>query len=245
MDETPVQPTKEPAWSAILRSTDFYRDILVTILGVLIALWIGEKADDARWRSKAANASDAIDRELAVSAATFVERALLQPCLTRRLAELDRIVASVRAGQSLPKVGEFGATPYRALESASWDDALNSGAIAYMPEGNKSSLASTYPAIKEFNQNIGEEQRLWYRLRLIENSPGPLSESMVTELATSLKLLTYRVRLNGLIADQLLLMTKGRRIEPDLTAIFGPDATLASLRHDVQKRKICQPLPVG
>jgi hypothetical protein len=241
MEQAEAAPNSH--WREIIRSTDFYRDILVTILGVLIALGIGEIAQSLDWRSRARDATAAIDIELANNAATFEERSLLQPCIERRLAELDRIYATARTERKLPDIGSFGATPYRGLETAAWDDAVGNGALGHMLPRQKTRLASVYPTIASYNSFVLEEQTLWYRLQLIQHAPGPISEPMLAEIGATLKVLTYRARLNGLLANQLLQFTRDRGIAADLR-IFGDQATSRSLAADVAQRSICRPLSV-
>jgi hypothetical protein len=238
------QSARKAHWSDIVRSTDFYRDILVTILGVLIALGIGEVAQALDWRSRASSAAQAIDTELSNNAATFEERTRLQPCLDRRLAELERLYSTARAERRLPDIGSFGATPYRGLETAAWDDAVNNGALGHMAPEQKGRLATVYPTIAGYNGFVMEEQTLWYRLQLIQHAPGPVSDAMLTEIGATLKVLTYRARLNGLLALQLLQFTRERGIASNLR-IFGDSATSQSLAADVAQRPICRPLAVS
>ncbi len=242
MDEATSK--REPHWRAILTSTDFYRDILVTILGVLIALGIGQLAQDADWKRKATSGTEAIDAELAYNMATFAERAMIQPCLDRRTRQLEDIYAAARRTRQLPAIGSFGATPYRQLETAAWEDAVGNGVLGHFDPRQKAGLASVYPTIARYNEFVMEEQELWYRLQLIQNAKGPVSDSMLTDIGATLKVLTYRARMNGLLAQQLLQYSTGRGIKPNLT-LFGDKATLNSLAADVAKRPICQPLAVG
>lgn len=242
MDEPTVKP--DPHWRAILRSTDFYRDILVTILGVLIALGIGELVQAADWRSRAEAATRAIDAELTSNAATFEERVLLQPCLEKRMAELEAVYAGARSTHRLPSVGKFGATPYRGLETAAWDDAVNNGVLAHMEPRQKTRLATVYPTIENYNAFVMNEQTLWYRMQLMQNAEGPVSDAMLTEIGATLKELTYRVRLNSLLAEQLLTFTTRRGLTPD-RSVFGNAATRETLAADVAARPICRPLAIS
>ena len=242
MDE--ATPKREPHWRAILTSTDFYRDILVTILGVLIALGIGEVAQSLDWSSKSRASVAAIDAELAYNAATFQERRLIQPCLDRRTDELEAIYAEARRTRRLPDVGKFGATPYRQLETAAWDEAVGNGVLGHIPRNQKNRLASVYPTIAQFNAFVMEEQTLWYRLQLMQHAPGPVSDSMLTDIGATLKVLTYRSRLNGLLAEQMLQFTRQRGIDPTY-GVFGNGTTLEALTAEVAARPICQPLDVS
>ena len=236
---------REPHWSDIVRSTDFYRDILVTILGVLIALGIGEWAQSLDWKSKAAEASDAIDAELANNAATFEERILLQPCLASRIDDLEAVLADARRTGRIDPVGTYGATPYRGLATAAWEDALNSGALAHLPPLQREGLASVYPTIASYNQFVMEEQQLWWRMRLLADSAGPADSALLTELGSTLKQLAYRARINGMFAGQLQRFVTLRGLEPNLKPIFGEDATRETLAQAVKQRTICKPLVRG
>jgi hypothetical protein len=157
---------------------------------------------------------------------------------------LEAIYAEARRLHRLPDVGRFGATPYRQLETAAWDDAVGNGILGHLAPVQKDGLASVYPTIARYNELVMEEQQLWYRLQLIQHAPGPVSDSMLTDIGATLKVLTYRSRMNGILADQLRSFARNRGVVPTL-GLFGDHATIESLAAEVARRPICQPLPVG
>lgn len=233
---------REAHWSDIVRSTDFYRDILVTILGVLIALAIGSVAQDMEWKGKAKAATTAIDSEWAYNAATFEERTLLQPCLERRVDDLEAVLKEARRTGRIPAIGTYGATPYRAVATAAWEDALNGGALGHFVAGDREALASVYPTIEKYNEFVMEEQQLWWEMRLLADSAGLANEHLLTEVGATLKRLAYRVKINGIIAAQLQSFAAARAIEPNFAAFFGANATRETLTKAVSTRAICKPL---
>ena len=67
---------------------------------------------------------------------------------------------------------------------------------------------------------------------------------MLTDIGATLKVLTYRSRLNGLLAEQMLQFTRQRGIDPTY-GVFGNGTTLEVLTAEVAARPICQPLDVS
>jgi hypothetical protein len=96
----------------------FIREVGSVVLGVLIALALGEVAEAVRWQVRTAKSNAAIDLELSRTSGVLDERVLVQPCLDQRLALLDRIIRAARATGSLPAIGEIGRPPSRPVQSA-------------------------------------------------------------------------------------------------------------------------------
>jgi hypothetical protein len=158
------------------RQGKFAREVGSVVLGVLIALGIGEIADNLRWKYRARASTELIDAELARNAASFEERAMLQPCIERRIDELQGIVAGARRSGQLPDVGSIGRMPVRGIETAAWEEAVSSGTIVHMNSRQRSGLASMYPLIQTYNAQLDEERRLASRAQLLVDAEGAVSD---------------------------------------------------------------------
>jgi len=157
-----------------LSERKFIREVGSVVLGVLIALALGEVAEAVRWQVRASNSNSAINLELSRTSGVLDERVLVQPCLDQRLALLDRIVREARASGSLPSIGEIGRPPTRPIQSAAWEDAVGSGTLLHFSADRRSGLSLNYPDIQQYSDRLREEQDLWASLRIIEGFRGVL-----------------------------------------------------------------------
>lgn len=88
---------------------EFFGEVGIIVLGVLIALTAEQIAEAIHWRLKAGEAETAIAREIAYDVSNYAERIVVQPCLE---AQLDRIEAHV--------ISNAETTPLPLQQGAKW-----------------------------------------------------------------------------------------------------------------------------
>jgi hypothetical protein len=222
----------------------FFREVGSVVLGVLIALAIGEVAELVRWQVRAASSNAAIDVELSHVSGVLDERVLVQPCLDRRLSTLDRIIRASRQSGRLPVIGEIGRPPTRPIQSAAWDDALGSGTLLHLSPERRLGLSLNYPEIQQYSDRIREEQDLWAALRLIEGAPGPASDDLLIEAAVTISRLRYMSEMNGVVAEQVRDSIAAAGIKPSYFNILDREGKRSEIENNVQDRAACKALTV-
>lgn len=222
----------------------FLREVGSVVLGVLIALGIGEVADWARWQVRAANSNRAMDVELARAAGVFEERVAVQPCLDRRLEDLNQIVRRARRTGQLPDIGPIGGPPMRPLQTAAWADAVASGTLLRMGEQRRSQLSINFPLLDRYPGEVGEEASAWATLRFLEGVPGAASDDLLTEAAATIARLQWGSRMNGLNARQIGDELVASGVRPSYFMLFDREGTRAELAELVRKGGRCRPLVV-
>jgi hypothetical protein len=215
------------------------------VLGVLIALAIGEVAELIRWQVRAAYSNAAIDAELARVAGVLDERAMIQPCLDRRLEELDRLVRAVRSNNLLPVIGEIGRPPSRPVQTAAWEDASGSGTLLHFDAERRGGLSANYPIIADYPDVLRQERDLWAALSVLEGAPGRIPDDLITEVAVTIARLRGSSHLNGLVAQQTRdSILAGTGVSPSYFLILDREGTRAEVATAVRSRPTCQPLAV-
>ena len=227
------------------RQKAFAREVGVIVLGVLIALAFGEVADAWRWRSRAAVSNQAVNIELARAAGVLEERALVQPCLDRRLAELDRIVRAARVTKILPNIGVIGFPPNRPLQTAAWDDAVSSGTLPHLTARRRSELSLIYPLLRDYPKQTLDESAEWATLRVLESAPGSIADDLLTQAGVTIARLRWGSASQGLNADQIQQSITGLGVRPSYFILFDREVRRAALTASVRDRAICRPLAIG
>lgn len=220
----------------------FIGEVGVIVLGVLIALAIGVIADMVRWRVRAGDFRQSIMGEIAINAGVQEERALVQPCIDRRLDQIDRLLRLARRSGRLPDIGEIGRPPIRPLTFDSWELASASEALLYFDQEEVKIFSLRYGQMASSDEQVHAEQETWSTLRAIEHAPGPISDNLLSEVTLVASRLRFQSYLNGIRGEQGVAFAKGIGVTPRYVSLFDKDEPRSKLLEAVRERSICKPL---
>jgi hypothetical protein len=220
----------------------FIREVGSVVLGVLIALTLGEVADAARWQLRAAQSNAAINAELARVAGVLDERVMVQPCLTKRLTELDRLLREARISHALPNIAEIGRPPYRPTQAGAWDDAVSSGTLLHLTAERRATLSLNYPTIQSYDRELKEEQNIWATLRILEATPGPISDDLLAEASVSVARLRYSSEMNELSAKETRDDIFRTGVAASYFIILDREGSRAEVAAAIEARPVCRAL---
>jgi hypothetical protein len=164
------------------RYRKFAREVGSVVLGVLIALGLGEVASDIRWRFDASDALEGISVDFERDAGVMHERILAKPCIDRRLGEVDALIKRARRTGILPQIGPIGRPPTRPLITAAWDTSVSSGVLPHLPKGYASGISANFDQVREAKGDLKDQSVLWARLAAMEDSPGPVAEEFLASM---------------------------------------------------------------
>jgi hypothetical protein len=164
------------------RHRKFAREVGGIVLGVLIALGLGEVATGIRWRFDAGEARSAMLSDFERDAGVMHERQLARPCIQRRLRDVDRLLRQARQSGVLPLVSTIGRPPTRPLVTAAWDMGVSSGVLPHLSRMDASGFSANFDMIREMAADFKRQSTLWARLSALENAPGPVSQEFLVEL---------------------------------------------------------------
>ena len=148
---------------------ELLKEIGTIVVGVLIALGAEQAVEWLHWRHEVANERAALLDEAEANVSSVNYRIEEDPCITRRLAEVEE--AFHRQGKGLPlSVGQpVDRPPLWVATTGSWDIALSGQALAHMPHKEKLGFSDAFDAYKAFAQLRNEEDGIWRRLGLIHH----------------------------------------------------------------------------
>lgn len=224
---------------------EFAHEIIIVVLGVMIALGAGQVVDAIHWKFEARQSLSLIELELAHDAGVFDERTMIQPCLDRRLAEVDALVRAARKTGVLPQIGEIGRPPSRPFETSAWDNALASSVPEHFDPETRDTLSNYHAQLAGNQEYLEEEETLWASLKSIENAPGPVSESILANVSDAIAKLHYRTIFNGNNANQQLDKIKsGLGVATSYVIVLDVEGSRKDVEALVARRPICRPLLV-
>lgn len=219
----------------------FAREVGSVVLGVLIALGIGEIAEAVRWKIRVDNSMEAVRVEMAGNRWNLAERVAFQPCLERRLAAIGAVLAEARRTGALPRIETVGTTAYRMIDTAAFEVALSEGVPLHMDRGEARQVALLYDMSTGLYGELAEkEQESWRTLQLLEGPGGPIGGDLVTVLLQAWINAKGQGKLIGIMA----LQGDRKMAEFGIPAILDDDAiwTARDFQKKVAKTPICGPM---
>lgn len=227
------------------RTRKWLREVAGVVVGVLIALGIGEIAEWARWQWRVSVSREAMRTELSGNRFNVTERLAYQACLERRLKAIGAILAEARRTHRLPHVGRIASPGRRVSEQTALDVATGEGVFLHMPRTEAREIATLYRmSVTYYEGEVVPELENWAQLTLIQDAPGPIDGDLLASLLEAWAGATNRASWAGVIARQTdrSLAEHGIPIEGE----NGPmeEAELAAFRKKFQEQAICKPLTV-
>jgi hypothetical protein len=146
----------------------FIGEVGIIVLGVLIALGLGQLAESIHENTIAGEARDAVRAEVRENLWWLDYRGLREPCIRRRLAELDDLLARARRGEATPLVHYIGILPHAKITTLRWEANSQAGRASLFSGDEQRSLGNMYYTTQQFFQTQSQEEVTWSRMRFIQ-----------------------------------------------------------------------------
>ena len=142
---------------------EFAGEVGIIVLGVLIALGAQQVVEIINGNSQVREFRRAVDDELAYDLGSYKQRLLLTPCVEARLAELDHVIASGRAGHPIRMHGLSHWPVSFSLRTSVWTG--RTGDVeARMPLQTRLAYAKIYDDLANFDVHRVDERNAWMEL---------------------------------------------------------------------------------
>lgn len=224
------------------KQSKFVREVGSVVLGVLIALGIGEIAEAVRWKVRVDSSMAAMRTELSENRYNVAERRAYQECLVNRLNDIGQVLRTARRTGILPDVGNVGRPGWRLTQTSAFEVAKSEGIFLHMDRNKAQDLAYSYNGFEYYRTIINEEQNSWQALQLLEDAPGPVSDDLLTTMLQSWATATSQSKWIDIIAqqqdDELEQLGFAVSYEPE-------EPNRQALTSGVRRRPICAPLRVS
>lgn len=239
MSEENATPRRRDRLLRLIRSHDFTRDIMVTTLGVLIALGLGAIASEIGWKIAAAQAREALGDELGEIVGQANERESADPCIERKLDEIAAIIDQAAASHRLPPVGAIGDPLYRTWSSGVWASTINADISSHMDRETLDNLSGVYEFVATMNSATRDELVAWTELTAIVGPGRPITDDEIRMLRASLSRARIANRMSQISAIHIDQIVKAFELPANSETI----AEYAALSRD----RFCRPIaaPAG
>ena len=188
---------------------DFFKEVGIIVLGVLIALAAEDALSDYHWRQEVKIVQDSLDDELSDSLFSALERVKITDCQRRTLARLDELADDSRGTLV---IRNDPVTRNRVWGTAAWDAAVASGAIAHMDHDTRNIYAELFSFVRLFRDFNIRQEELWARIDAYRRPRAltPDSRDRFVETVSQLRALTHSMNLG---AQQFVELAKPLHLE--------------------------------
>jgi hypothetical protein len=207
----------------------FLREFVGVTMGVLLALILEQAVEYWRERERVSDTRDSMNEEVADFSEIFVLRNRLDPCVTRKLGQLDAFIAG--KGPAAP-VRDVGRPNYYFSSRGAWNSNVADQIARHLGATTVKQYGELYQGMNEYLGLSRDEQAQWVTLQTLEGDADPITPDRKARL---------REALAGARNTDLLLMATARQMLADAKALgIKPNGSLKSL--NVKAEAICRPL---
>jgi hypothetical protein len=165
---------------------EFLKEYAIIVLGVLTALALDQLVEAGHERRLAREAREAINQELQTDLDRVAYRARQQPCIVKRLDDIQALLAGWRSDGAFPAGLHVGFPGDVGLVDERWQASLATARFSEQPPGQQADQASIYTLIHVIDRVENREIQSWSQLRALEFGSQALSTASKPMIAQAL-----------------------------------------------------------
>jgi hypothetical protein len=217
----------------------FVGEISVIVLGVLIALALEQVVEAIHEDHIASEAREAVRAEVRENLWWLEYRGQRQPCISKRLAQLDDLLARARQGESIPVVQHLGLLGHAKITRLRWEANSEAGRASLFSGDEQRMLGNMYFTTEQFWEAQQQEEIAWSKMRFIQglNQLTPVDVHELSVLLAEARYQNFIVRLSLYRAHQWAQRLHLAAYNPGLVDNPGSVAMI-----NPAQVQICQPL---
>src|SRR4051812_840457 len=152
---------------------DFVKEVGIIVLGVCIALAAEQAVETLHERSRAAEARASIHAEIVRNLTYMNLRNANEPCVSRRLDEIDGLIAGSAMGKLPPDPIWVGQARGLIMHDGKYKAATQSGSGSLLSNEEQGIYTDLYAMFDTYWQQAILERAAWSDLRTLEKHPPP------------------------------------------------------------------------
>src|SRR5689334_5967762 len=149
---------------------EFLKEYLIIVVGVLTALAAEAGVEWLHWRHVVAEEREALNVNLQHNDYAMRFRVSIEPCVQRRLADLEELFRRHARGEPLRVVGRIGRPNYILGNTRAWDITVADGSLAHMPLDEKGRYVTAFAVWGSYYITHDEERADWRELQALDHA---------------------------------------------------------------------------
>jgi len=181
---------------------NFIEEIVIVVLGVLIALGADNVVSTLRDKAASAEARATIRDELADNLGRMLERDATRQCVAARLDQLGAYLDAAERGEPLPRLHWIGRPQVWPMLDSRWQATASAGKASLLSSREQGEFGAIYANVRDFQNNQTTEQLAWAQLRQMADRPR-ISAQQDAMLRSALQNARYAAWLSHVIVWQV------------------------------------------
>lgn len=173
-------------WMPAMGWREFVDELVIVIVGVLIALWVGKLSSTIDWQSRDSKTRDALSAELTDALTNLDARHAVAPCMDRRLDAIAEVLKRAQTSGRLEAVPQLPVSPGANWENGVWQVTVDSDTASNLPIEQLNALSLVYSNIGRLQARNDREREAWARLATLSGPARPIGSPELGELRTAL-----------------------------------------------------------
>jgi len=157
---------------------EFAGEVGIIVIGVLIALGAEQVVETIHGDAQVRLFRGAVNDELAYDLGSYKQRLMLGPCVRARLAELDRVIASDRAGKPIRMEGLSHWPVSFSLRTSVWTG-RTADVEARMPLQTRLAYSQIYDDLANYDVHRVDERNAWMELGQFDDAQALSSTDLM------------------------------------------------------------------
>ena len=175
---------------------EFLREYLIVVVGVLTALAAEAVVQRLHESRVSQEAREAVKGEIASDLANAQRRFAWQPCIDRRVAEIDEALASADRGTSFAPLQTIGNPGAPVIATQRWEASTEGGRTSLLGLEEQRNLGRIYAQLESLARYESAEQDAWSDLEALRGVTHPSAELLAhTQVALAhARIASFQVR---------------------------------------------------
>jgi hypothetical protein len=166
---------------------EFLKEVGIIVLGILIALVLEQAVSWAHDRSVGREARASIRGEIAHNLRTVAMRDSIEPCIQRRLREVDRYLDQAQMAGTTSRISWIGAPLSFLASHTKFQAAQSAGRFVFIDEGEQDQIAMIYSDLQDADEAGVREWYAWAELRSLATTHARLTQADLSRLRGALQ----------------------------------------------------------
>lgn len=217
---------------------EFFGEVGIIVLGVMIALALDSIAEDLSWQRKVSEARQVIRYEVGHNMQLYKWRVEQQPCIDRRLDRLALVLQQASESGRLPPLGRIGGPGAGTWPEGVWDSQISAETATHFPAIELASLARIYRFIEMTRDQNELDSSAWLALQTMVG-PGRSVDSGTIDRLIQAVVTARRVNATYSNSERSIeRILKQSRLGPEFPQIDPKNPPVQGSGREV----ICQPI---
>lgn len=213
------------------RARDFWKEVGIIVLGVLIALGAEQIVASLHWAREVRDAHAAFRNEMEAGDRKFAFRIAAESCVARRLDALAQITERVASHQAVPHLGPIQIDIANTYADDAWQAYRASDVLTHFKRPDLEQYDAYYDDLEHLRERIATEYDSWDLLERLQGDPARLGPDDIAILRGAL--------VHARNANQSISRIGAGELRV-ATRLGVPVVSVDTAR----LRKVCAPLPV-